>query len=128
MTDKEAFNFWVKRLTSLLREKDIAMGAMDKKYKPSNGLLSARENKRCWEYLAEWLVTHTIHTVRLIDVGPDFFYNQWLALLPMVEDVVKHGMKNGDIESAINSSGISKETWIKFLSGMPRENWIRFFD
>lgn len=128
MTDKEAFNFWVKKLTGLLREKDIAMGVMDENYEPLNGLLPARENKRCWEYLAEQLATHIMHTVRLIDVGPDFICNQWLAFLPMVEDVVKHGMKNDDIESVINSSGISKETWIKFLSGMPRENWIRFFD
>lgn len=107
----------------ILREKDIELGAMDSNFNPVNHLLSADENKRCWQYLAKQYVLNTINiavknkTLQYYEpaIFSDKFYDTWILFLQAVENVVRYGQKNKGIENIVNNSGISRETLIKFL-------------
>ena len=108
---------------AILREKDIKTGAMNENFEPFNHLLSAEENKRCWNYLAKQYVLNTLNiaiknnTLQYYEpaITSNKFYDTWLAFLKTVENVVRYGQKNKGIENIINHSGISRETWIMFL-------------
>ena len=108
---------------AILREKDIKLGAMDSNFSPINHLLSADENKKCWNYLAKQYVLNSLNVaiknklVMLFDkaVTSDGFYDIWIYFLQAVENVVRYGQKNKGIENIVNHSGISRETFIKFL-------------
>lgn len=106
---------------AILREKDIKRGFMDENWKPFNHLLSAKENERCWNYLAQQFM------LNILDINGidrryregDRFYNTWLAFLGMVEALVTHeGIKTPlkGIESIVNNSGVARKTWVKFTS------------
>ena len=108
---------------AILRENDIKTGAMDKNFKPFNHLLSAEENKRCWNYLATQYVLNTLNiavknkTLQYYEpaILSNKFYETWLAFLQAVENVVRYGQKNKGIENIVNHSGISRETFVMFL-------------
>lgn len=108
---------------AILREQDIKLGAMDENYEPFNHLLSAEENKRCWQYLAKQYVLNTLNiaiknkTVMFYEkaITSDKFFDTWILFLQVVESVVRYGQKNKGIEDIVNDSGISRETLVKFL-------------
>ena len=108
---------------AILREKDIKTGAMNENFEPFNHLLSAEENKRCWNYLAKQYVLNTLNiaiknnTLQYYEpaITSNKFYDTWLAFLKTVENVVRYGQKNKGIENIINHSGISRETFVMFL-------------
>ena len=108
---------------AIIREKDIKTGAMDKNFEPFNHLLSAEENKRCWNYLAKQYVLNTLNiavknkTLQYYEpaIFSNKFYDTWLSFLQAVENVVRYGHKNKGIENIVNHSGISRETFVMFL-------------
>ena len=75
--------------------------------------------KKCYDYLAEQFICNYTDGKSMFDVMGDTmgdrFYNTWLAFLGIVRCIVKEGGKFHGIENIINSSGISRKTWIKFL-------------
>lgn len=107
----------------VLKAKDIKLNAMDENFEPFNHLLSAEENKQCWEYLAKQFVANMIRMTAAQNsldlykkiVYDDRFYDTWLYFLQSVEGVVRYGHKTPGIENIINSSGISRETFVMFL-------------
>lgn len=108
---------------AIIREKDIKTGAMNENFEPFNRLLSAEENKRCWNYLAKQYVLNTLNiatknnTLQYYEpaILSNKFYDTWLSFLKTVEGVVRYGQKNKGIENIINHSGISRETFVMFL-------------
>ena len=108
---------------TILREKDIQLKAMDVNFEPFNHLLSAEENKRCWNYLAKQYVLNTLNigiknkTLQYYEqaICSDKFYDAWMLFLQAVENVVRYGQKNKGIENIVNGSGISRETFVMFL-------------
>ena len=113
----EAFNKLVMEGIDILRGMDIQRGLIGKNWEPFNGRLPAKENKRCWECLAKHFVKNTLLSYLMFGVplnGGELF-NNWLKFLQDVNDVVKCGDRDGTIENIINNSGISEETWVKFL-------------
>lgn len=108
---------------AILREKDIELGAMDENYNPVNHLLSADENKRCWQHLAKQYVLNTLNiavknnTLQHYEpaILSDKFFDTWILFLQAVENVVRYGQKNKGIENIVNCSGIARETLVKFL-------------
>lgn len=120
---KEKFELMLDSGMAILREKDIALRAMDENYEPFNHLLSAEENKRCWSYLAKQYVLNTLDiavknkTVMFYEkaITSDKFYDTWVLFLQAVENVVRYDQKNKGIENIINNSGIARETLVKFL-------------
>lgn len=108
---------------AILREKDIKTGAMNENFEPFNHLLSAEENKRCWNYLAKQYVLNTLNiavknkTLQYYEpaIFSNKFYDTWLSFLQAVENVVRYGQKNKGIENIVNGSGISRETFVMFL-------------
>ena len=121
MTKKEAEDGFIKMANAgvnILRKMDIQLGAMDENWEPVNHLLSAKENERCWRYLAKQYVLNTLKLAAINKKAiyfSDEFYDTWLSFLQTVEGVVRYGHKNKGIENIINHSGISIETWIMFL-------------
>ena len=75
--------------------------------------------KKCYDYLAEQFIRNYIDGKSMCDVMDDTmsgkFYNTWLAFLEMVKRVVRDGGKFRGVENIINSSGISRKNWMKFL-------------
>lgn len=120
---KEKFELMLDSGMAILREKDIKLGAMDSNFNPVNHLLSADENKRCWSYLAKQYVLNTMNTAVRYNsadlikkvIYDDRFFDAWVLFLQAVESVVRYGQKNKGIENIVNNSGISRETFIKFL-------------
>lgn len=120
---KEKFELMLDSGMAILREKDIELGAMDSNFSPVNHLLSADENKRCWNYLAKQYVLNTLNiavknkTTMFFDkaITSDKFFDTWILFLQAVENVVRYGQKNKGIENIVNNSGISRETFVKFL-------------
>lgn len=119
---KEAFNYFERMIScgmSTLRKRDIELRVMDEHYEPFNHLLSADENKKCWEYLAKQFIMNIIYDAakngNVKANNEDALYNIWIAFLQAVENVVRYGQKNKGIENIVNTSGISRETFIKFL-------------
>lgn len=123
---KEQLEKMLKCGMGILRERDIELGAMDADFSPANHLLSADENKQVWNYLAERYVLNFLnivnfdYKVKAVHICPalmvaDEFFDTWIAFLQNVEDVVRNGIENPDIESIINHSGISREMFVKFL-------------
>lgn len=119
---KEAFNYFERMINcgmNVLRKRDIELGAMDECYEPVNHLLSADENKKCWEYLAKQFIMNIINDVHKTGnvkaKNEDILYDTWILFLKAVEDVVRYGQKNKGIENIVNGSGIARETFIKFL-------------
>lgn len=120
---KEQFEIMLDNGMVILREKDIKLGAMDENYEPFNHLLSADENKRCWQHLAKQYVLNTLNiavknkTLQYYEpaILSDKFYDTWILFLQAVESVVRYGQKNKGIENIVNNSGISRETLVKFL-------------
>lgn len=100
-----------------LRRMDIQRGLIDENFEPYNGRLSAKESKRCWEYLADEFVRNTLLSYLMFNVvlSGGKLFELWLSFLQDVNNVVKCGDRNGHIEDIINSSGISEETWVRFL-------------
>ena len=102
-----------------LRRMDIQLGAMDENWNPVNHLLSAKENERCWKYLAEQFVMNVVYvntfSVKGLARDENSLFNLWLSFLQTVEGVVRYGHKNKGIENIINHSGISRETFVMFL-------------
>ena len=110
MTSKEMVEVYAKAALEVcmesLKEKDCAL-KLTGKY------------KKCYDYLAEQFIRNYIDGKSMFDVMDDTmsdrFYNTWLASLKMVKLVVRDGGKFRGVENIINSSGISRKTWIKFL-------------
>ena len=102
-----------------LRRMDIQLGAMDENWNPVNHLLSAKENERCWRYLAEQFVMNVLYvntfSVKGLARDENSLFNLWLSFLQTVEGVVRYGHKNKGIENIVNHSGISRETFVMFL-------------
>ena len=122
MTEKEAKNELVKMANagvSILRRMDIQFGAMDENWDPANHLLSAKENERCWKYLAEQFIMNVIKAAtydgNCLARDEDSLFRLWLSFLQTVECVVRYGQKNKGIENIVNHSGISIETFVMFL-------------
>lgn len=117
MTKQEHFELLLDIGMVFLREKDIELGAMDENYEPANHLLSAEENKRCWKYLAKQYVLNVLNIATYYELAifSDKFFDTWILFLQAVENVVRYGQKNKGIENIVNSSGISRETLVKFL-------------
>ena len=122
MTEKEAKKALVKMANAgvnILRKMDIQLGAMDENWEPVNHLLSAKENERCWKYLAEQFIMNVIRAAtydgKCLARDEDSLFSLWLSFLQTVEGVVRYGQKNKGIENIINHSGISRETFIMFL-------------
>ena len=122
MTEKEAKKALVKMANAgvnILRKMDIQLGAMDENWEPVNHLLSAKENERCWKYLAEQFIMNVIKAAtydgNCLSRDEDSLFSLWLSFLQTVECVVRYGQKNKGIENIVNHSGISRETWIMFL-------------
>lgn len=120
---KEKFELMLDSGMAILREKDVELGAMDSNFSPVNHLLSTDENRKCWNYLAKQYVLNTLNiavknkTTMFYDkaITSDKFYDTWILFLQAVENVVRYGQKNKGIENIVNHSGISRETFIKFL-------------
>ena len=104
---------------NILRKMDIQLGAMDENWEPVNHLLSAKENERCWKYLAEQFIMNVIRAAtydgKCLARDEDSLFSLWLSFLQTVEGVVRYGQKNKGIENIINHSGISRETFVMFL-------------
>ena len=122
MTKKEAAEELVKLTNAgvnILRRMDIQLGAMDENWNPVNHLLSAKENERCWKYLAEQFVMNVIRAAtyngKCLAKDEDSLFSLWLSFLQTVEGVVRYGQKNKGIENIVNGSGISRETFVMFL-------------
>ena len=122
MTEKEAKNALVKMANAgvnILRRMDIQLGAMDENWNPVNHLLSAKENERCWKYLAEQFIMNVIRAAtydgNCLARDEDSLFSLWLSFLQTVECVVRYGQKNKCIENIVNHSGISRETFVMFL-------------
>ena len=113
----EAFDKLAMDGINALRERDIQRGLIGENYEPFNGRLPAKENERCWKCLAEPFVRNFIFGFLLVgkNIPCDALFNNWLKFLQDVNDVVKCGDRDGTIENIINNSGISEETWVKFL-------------
>ena len=122
MTKKEAEDGLRKMANAgvnILRKMDIQLGAMDENWEPVNHLLSAKENERCWKYLAEQFIMNVIKAAtydgKCLARDEDSLFSLWLSFLQTVEGVVRYGHKNKGIENIVNGSGISRETFIMFL-------------
>ena len=117
MTGKE-FEKLANANINTLRRMDIQRGLIDENFEPCNGWLSAKENKRCWEYLAEQFVKDTQYgylAVFGVTLGDNALYKGWLSFLQDVNNTVKCGDREAYVKSIINASGISEETWVRFL-------------
>lgn len=114
---KEEFEKLVNEGIDILRRMDIQRGLIDENFEPFNGHLSAEENKRCWECLAKHFVKNFIFGYLMLGVplSDIVLYKGWLSFLQDVNNVVKCGDRDGTIERVINDSGISEETWVRFL-------------
>lgn len=122
MTEKEAKNALVvitNAGVNILRRMDIQLGVMDENWEPVNHLLSAKENERCWKYLAKQFTMNVIRAAtydgKCLARDENSLFNLWLSFLQTVEGVVRYGQKNKGIENIINHSGISRETFVMFL-------------
>ena len=121
MNEKEAKKALVKMANAgvnILRRMDIQLGAMDENWEPVNHLLSAKENERCWKYLAEQFIMNVIRATydgNCLARDEDSLFSLWLSFLQTVECVVRYGQKNKGIENIVNHSGISRETFVMFL-------------
>lgn len=126
MTKQEQYEQMLDAAMGVLRTKDMEIGAMDECYEPFNHLLSADENQRCWEYLAKQYSMNIVKTnynifITLpgyfdIFINEDEFYDRWVIFLQLVDNVVRYGSnKTPGIENIVNNSGISRETFVKFL-------------
>ena len=122
MNEKEAKKALVKMANAgvnILRRMDIQLGAMDENWEPVSHLLSAKENERCWKYLAEQFIMNVIKAAtydgNCLARDEDSLFSLWLSFLKTVECVVRYGQKNKGIENIINHSGISRETFVMFL-------------
>ena len=122
MTDKEAkkeFGKMINAGVNILRSIDIQLGTMDENWEPVNHLLSAKENERCWRYLAEQFIANVIkaniYDVKCLARDKDSLFDFWLLFLQNIERVVRYGQKNKGIENIVNCSGISRETFVMFL-------------
>ena len=121
MTKKEAEDGLRKMANAgvnILRRMDIQLGAMDENWEPVSHLLSAKENERCWRYLAEQFIMNVIRATydgNCLARDEDSLFSLWLSFLQTVEGIVRYGNKNKGIENIINHSGISRETWVMFL-------------
>lgn len=122
MNEKEAKKELVKMANtgvSILRKMDVQFGAMDENWEPANHLLSAKENERCWKYLAEQFIMNVIRAAtydgNCLARDEDSLFSLWLSFLQTVECVVRYGQKNKGIENIVNHSGISIETFVMFL-------------
>ena len=75
--------------------------------------------KKCYDYLAEQFIRNYIDGKNMFtvmdDIMSDRFHNTWLVFLGISRGFVEKGRKFHGIENIINSSGISRKTWIKFL-------------
>ena len=116
MTVKE-FGAIVNANVNILRRMDIQRGLIDENFGPLNGRLPAKENERCWKCLAEPFVKNFIFGYLLVgrNIPCDALLNGWLRFLQDVNNVVKCGDRDGTIEDIIDNSGISEETWVRFL-------------
>ena len=122
MTEKEAKKALVKMANAgvnILRRMDIQLGVMDENWEPVSHLLSAKENERCWKYLAEQFIMNVIKAAtydgNCLARDEDSLFSLWLSFLKTVECVVRYGQKNKGIENIVNHSGISRETFVMFL-------------
>ena len=121
MTNKKALRELEKLANAgvnILRKMDIQLGAMDENWEPVNHLLSAKENERCWKYLAEQFIMNVIRAIydgKCLARDEDSLFSLWLSFLQTVEGVVRYGHKNEGIENIVNCSGISRETFVMFL-------------
>lgn len=122
MTEKEAKKELGKLANAgvnILRRMDIQLGAIDENWEPVSHLLSAKENERCWKYLAEQFIMNVIKAAtydgKCLAKDEDSLFSLWLSFLQTVEGVVRYGHKNKGIENIVNHSGISRETFVMFL-------------
>lgn len=122
MTNKKALEELGELLNAgvnILRRMDIQLGAMDENFNPVNHLLSAKENERCWKYLAEQFVMNVVKAAtndgKCLARDENSLFSLWLSFLQAVENVVRYGQKNKGIENIVNHSGISRETFVMFL-------------
>ena len=122
MTNKKALKELEKLANAgvnILRKMDVQLGAMDENWEPVNHLLSAKENERCWKYLAEQFIMNVLRAAtydgKCLARDEDSLFNLWLSFLQTVEGVVRYGQKNKGIEAIVNGSGMSRETFVMFL-------------
>ena len=113
----EAFDKLVMEGMDILRGVDIQRGLIGKNWEPFNGRLPAKENERCWKCLAKPFVKNFIFGFLIVgkNIPCEDLIENWLKFLQDVNGVVKCDDRNGTIENIINNSGISEETWVKFL-------------
>ena len=78
--------------------------------------------KKCYDYLAEQFIRNYVDGKNMFtimdDTTGDRFYNTWLVFLGIVRCIVKEGKKFHGIENIINSSGISRKTWVIFIDAI----------
>lgn len=82
------------------------------------------KGKKCYDYLAEQFIRNYIDGKNMFtvmdDTMSDRFHNTWLVFLEIARGIVETGRKFHGIENTINSSGISRKTWLKFFDSLPR--------
>lgn len=105
-------------------EIDVKAGAMDADFSPANHLLTKEENKKVWDYLAKMYVMNALFIAKSNKIPMnmwelvftvDNFYLAWEKFLSDIERVAKGCLKAPGLERIINNSGISVETFLKFL-------------
>ena len=103
---------------------DVEAGAMGADYSPNNHLLSAEENKEVWNYLSKMYVMNALFIAKENKIPMnklelvftvDNFYLGWEKFLSDIDRVAKGCLKAPGLERIINNSGISVETFLKFL-------------
>ena len=124
-TNEERLKAWTRML--YLEWKATKRGLMNKNWEPTNHLLSAKEFKNCWEYLAK------DYTFSTIDDDDDKFYMGWQSFLALAKRVARKDLGTSEIYDMdpyecmnviiiaefLKRSGISRKTWVKFFDSLP---------
>ena len=85
--------------------------------------------KKCYDYAAEQFILNYISGKNMLTITDDVrsgkFYNTWKGFLCGVNYIVEgggkfHGSLSRGIENIINSSGISRKTWLKVFDSLPK--------
>ena len=119
MTNKEMVEACVEALAEVAQE--ICMETLEEKDRDLN---FTGKCKKCYDYLAEQFIRNYIDGKNMFtvmdDTMSDRFHNTWLVFLGISRGIVEKGRKFHGIENIINSSGISRKTWLKFFDSLPK--------
>ena len=123
-TNEERLKAWTKML--YLEWRDTKRGLMNKNWEPTNHLLSAKEFKNCWEYLAK---DYIFSTIKESD-DDDKFYMGWQSFLALVKRVARKDLGTSEIYNMNIDECIDVIIIAEFLnrSGISRKTWVKFFD